>query len=265
MSRQERKRLRKTSILERQKLKQEARKQKRHSTWNELMDDLDKKNKQEIKRLPNITEVMQQRQRFTSDWNKLKEFENILVFVYDDFQQNGSFNKAFTDCHYMGEAVTVMDNFTLKRDDETGTRIALQKSTGTYFSGKLCGEVYAVPPHIIQQLDEFKGEGYVRISTYVFLTDQTYPSILTSENKNFHPSVKTFMYLGVESMWPDVLYQEPLHRQGHNREKAFFNYKPKALNILDTFPQVKAARGEPLLEYGFGFGAYGSNSDYDIH
>ena len=170
-----------------------------------------------------IVSELQRREKFTPDFKKLKQFDNILVFVYDDLKFGGSQDTVLSESAYLGEATSAHDMYSLK-----GYRLPVLLNNNVRSSpsrGKIKGELYAVPPETILQLDKLKRNGvlFKREQRTFFLIDQKYK---TKKGVQV-PSVKAWVYMGIPEVWKND-YLPIMAQFSHvgNKDRKFFYYSP---------------------------------------
>lgn len=169
-----------------------------------------------------IFDQLQERKKWTPDFAKLRKYNWVPVFVYDDFRQKGAYNKIFNDSKYLGHGVTCTDLYTMR-----GHRMALafdNNFTGSPLRGALRGEVYAVHPDTIQRLDKIKANGIMfnRIHRHVFLPDQDYKTSTGYKS----PSIGAWMYIADDDFWTNNhLPALPLNKIAGSPKK-YYDYVP---------------------------------------
>lgn len=184
--------------------------------------------RQEVKKKPvEIIEELLNRERYTPDFSKLRLYENIPVFVYDQLRRNGTVNFLMRESKYLGCAVTSHDFYTMKGYAQPVVLEEPKKSSP--LRGRIKGEVYAVPPETILVLDKqkFNGRMNYRKMVTVFLNEQTY---VTKQGKK-HPSIKAWMYLDNPIQWNfQQLPTQARYQYAGNPDRMFFDFVPEPRN-----------------------------------
>lgn len=155
--------------------------------------------------LDNPTPICQEllaRKAISPDFSKLSFEDYVPVFVYGTLKSGGLRNDVLDGCPYLGEARTATSTFILK-DFEGNFPVAFsaldpRKNTDAKY---IYGEVYAVPPRVLLELDmiESNGSMYQREEKFMFLMEQSY----STRHGSARPSIKAWMYLGVKDFWSD--------------------------------------------------------------
>lgn len=161
---------------------------------------------------PDLFKTLDARAKLTPDLGRLKYFENTLVFVYGTLQRGHENYKILADSsRYLGIGHTVLKNFSMY-DTLNGFPMVFPENT-LEFQGYIKGEVWAVSPDTLAQIDrlENNGEYYRRQKTFVCLDEQIVPS-----KDNMHPVVDCQIYLGMNKM---AIYQK---MQRYFRSGQFF-------------------------------------------
>lgn len=177
------------------------------------------------------------RGKYTPDFAKLRLFDNILVFVYDELKQNGDANKYLKDSPFLGEARTSHNHFVMKSAPRGPV---VFNNSKTEKRGFVRGECYAVSPETLLDLDYVMSNQHVfrREEKYIFLMDQEYKT----KNGQRRPSVKAWTYLGVPEFWmQQSLLQAPrtIPHGNKGQEKGYYEfycYKRSVPTLLRNQP-----------------------------
>ena len=181
----------------RKQQKADKRARNRNSDWNDFMHE----EMGNVLPFPpsrnssvhNIVEIMTAREEVTPDWASLRTKENVAVFVYDNLKMYGKDHDLLGDAKYLGKGGTTTDIYNMKYDSEEEPVAFIKHSINPYTSlGKLHGEVYAVAPEIVRDIDFLKNAQFFRSQKHIFLRDQT----CKSKNGTFNPSISCFLWLG---------------------------------------------------------------------
>lgn len=169
--------------------------------------------------------------RFTPDWFDLKRREWIPLFVYGNHMSTQPFGAMLDRSKYLGIGMSTVGGFLMFVQDGLIPQPVVRRSATTNMYGsKLKGEVYAVRPELILQIDRQLENGnlFERKSTWVTLKDQTYRTKDGPKN----PALECFIYMGGEA-WSG----RPLKRiiqENVNGERYYF-YNPKNVIEYSTY------------------------------
>lgn len=145
---------------------------------------------------PQLYQELDERANRTPDLDRLKYFENILVFVYGSLQRgHENYNIIADKGRYLGKGHTVLKAFSMY-DTLNGFPMVFQEKQLEY-QGHIHGEVWAVPPDVLAKIDRLENNGkyYNRQRTFVTLRDQVIPS-----KRDLHPVVDCQIYLGLKRL-----------------------------------------------------------------
>ena len=190
---------------------------------------------------PSFISELIERKRYTPDFKNIRLHEDNLVFVYDEFQKGGAYNRNLSEGKYLGKGKTAYNQYQMKLT-------TVHPSSPVVFlhnvvnPGFIRGEVYAVPPETIQILDRLNRNGQVfsRTEKSIFLLDQTY----TTKKGPKSPSVKCWMYIGIRSFWEDKKLNSAGSMIPYNSSnKRYYEYTPTQLNYYGR-------RGSPWATVG---------------
>lgn len=150
-----------------------------------------------------LEQLSYRRQKTTPDWIERKMEEYIPVFVY------GTLRRGFPNHNYLmnypslGSGYTTIEKYEMRQTNGGGFPVVFEREPKIKgrkrnpVVGKVQGEVYIVDPKGLLYLDRLEGNGrmYQRSLQWIFLQDQ--------EGKGYGlpPSVKCWIYLGVEDFW----------------------------------------------------------------
>lgn len=148
-------------------------------------------------------DLLRRRDSHTPDWLKIKLQEFVPLFVYDSLKIGG-FDHEFlerTDVFYLGEARTCIPCFMMKKS-ENGLPVGQKLPKSTAESGYIFGDVFAVNPMVILELDRLymNTDSFDRTREMIFMMDQSYKT----NNGPARPSVKAYTYLMNEVFWKDM-------------------------------------------------------------
>lgn len=158
-----------------------------------------------------LEEKLDRRDYYTPDFNNLKTFENIPVFIYDNLMSNFDDSKYLRKfgAKFLGASKTAVSNFNLLKFTPSNRRkqtyVALTNgSSGSMRKGHVFGDVYAVPPKMMLALDNIyrNGKMFFRRKTTVFLTQQ---EVKTGNQSVGRPSMPAWMYIGIPHIWENIL------------------------------------------------------------
>lgn len=163
---------------------------------------------------PELYKELDARAKKTPDLERMKYFDNILVFVYGSLQRGHEHYPVIAEQgRYLGQGHTVMKCFSMY-DTLNGFPMVFPE-TQLEHQGYIRGEVWAVSPDTLARIDrmENNGEYYKRQRTFVCLDEQVIPS-----KDNAHPVVDCQIYLGMNRL---AIYQ----RMSRYFNKNQFNYQ----------------------------------------
>lgn len=172
-----------------------------------------------MKQLSPIQEL-QRRLVFTPDFGELRKHYYIPLFVYDDFKSGHLGNNVLIDrAKYLGKGRTCTSSYKMKIFEKENIPVLFGSETP--HSGFALGEVYAIKPDVILEIDEHLCQGMCmeRVQRNIFLLDQEGP--LRSKGK-FRPSLKCFMYIGNKDYWEDITtFPCPVHIDHTTRRRMY--------------------------------------------
>lgn len=145
---------------------------------------------------PDLYKELDARAKLTPDLERMKYFENILVFVYGTLQRgHENYSILAESGRYLGQGHTVMKCFSMY-DTLNGFPMVFPE-TQVEHQGNIRGEVWAITPDTLARLDrlESNGEYYKRQRTFVCLDEQIIPS-----KDNAHPVVDCQIYYGMRRL-----------------------------------------------------------------
>jgi len=163
---------------------------------------------------PDLFKTLDERAKKTPDLDRMKYFENILVFVYGTLQRGHENYPILAEgSRYLGQGHTVLKNFSMW-DTLNGFPMVFPE-TQLEHQGYIRGEVWAVTPDTLARIDrlESNGEYYRRQKTFVTLDEQIIPS-----KNDLHPVVDCQIYLGMNRL---AIY----NRMSRYFSKNQFNYQ----------------------------------------
>lgn len=178
-----------------------------------------------------IIDELLMRKRFSPDFGNVRNREDILLFVYDEFQRQGSMNPVLSESKFLGQGRTAANNFQMKNGRHNVPVVLSNNSKGDSNKGFIRGEVYAVPPETLLQVDKMNSNTvrFRRQKKYIFLLDQEYQT----KKGNKRPSVECFMYLGVPEFWENqTLWNAPSMIPKNDKSRRYYDYIPKNLSVF---------------------------------
>lgn len=145
---------------------------------------------------------LQHRLDYSPDFGELRMYKSIPLFVYDDFKKGHRGNEYFIGrAKYLGRGRTCTNRYRMKLFQKENVPILFDDESA--LSGFTVGEVYAVTPEVMLDVDQELAQGMCmkRTQRNIFLLDQESP---VRSKKNFYPSLKCHVYLGIEEYWDDM-------------------------------------------------------------
>lgn len=139
-------------------------------------------------------------QSCTPDFIDLKKKSPLQpVFVYGTLKRGNRLHDVISGCDYLGRGLTSIARWELRNAPHSSFPIMFKMDNNHPNRGKIWGEVYAVDPLTLLELDEIENNGrmYQRTKVHITLKDQTYKT--TTGDKN--PSIQIWTYLGVHKYW----------------------------------------------------------------
>lgn len=137
----------------------------------------------------------------TPDFIELRNIHTIPVMVYGTLKMGGFFHDAIRGAPYLGEAMTINDQFYMQETESYPVTFWLGNAGDPRMKhkGKLNGEVYVVDPKMMLRLDEIEDNGrmYSRRQVMVRLVDQ--PASIDVKQR----FIKVWVYCGVDKYWTD--------------------------------------------------------------
>ncbi len=174
---------------------------------------------------PNILYQLQKRitDSMTPDFVELKQKSSLQpVFVYGTLKKGHRLHDVLSGCPYLGRGITSIARWDLKNAPQGSFPIMFKLKTENPHKGKVCGEVYAVDPLTMLELDEIESNGrmYQREKVHIRLRDQHYKTTTGDMN----PSVQCWTYVGVDKYWEDTMcWRAPYTDMAGTR---VFDWKP---------------------------------------
>lgn len=103
--------------------------------------------------------------RYTRDFQELKRIEEIPFFFADNFQLGGRLNHILRGCPYLGEGVTAMQVFQLRRPTKQSDDLSMDAMIRKYRTGEdplqargqVVGEIFLLDPVTVCEVDEVMG------------------------------------------------------------------------------------------------------------
>lgn len=144
----------------------------------------------------NPWKIIEERTEYTPDWFKLCEStqSKFLVFIHGNLKKGHRFGSFLNECDYYGQAITFGSNYFLKRysyewDGKTVEAEPILLETppnrGDSFWGKtnhlsydrsfkIVGDIYALTPRYIAEIDEHMENtmGTSRVQRFITMMDQ---------------------------------------------------------------------------------------------
>lgn len=186
----------------------------------------------EHERIKTFLDTLSKRGQHTPDAAKIRLQDNILLFVYDNLMLGGTDNSYLRGFPYLGKAKSVTDNFVVKYSDQKSV-IAFNTTHKDEKGGYICGEVYAVKPNTIFELDELKDNGgyFIRIEKHLVLTGQFYNG---KDKQIKHPVLPCTMYVGNRKKWP-IVQMNNIGCLLTNKNKRIYEHYPRVPNGKSIF------------------------------
>lgn len=177
------------------------------------------------------SEILEKRSTdWTTDWLKLKYKRLHLVFVYGSLKHGQRNHDVLKDSLFLGDAHTAQENYEMYNTTNFYPVVfQAGKDDDKKRRNRIRGEVYAVTPTKMLELDQIEGNGYIfeRKERMVVLTDQTYP---TTTGKH-HPIPQAWIYLGVrDELKNELTYQVPSLVEGDG--KGYCRWRPQNYSSL---------------------------------
>ena len=177
---------------------------------------------------------------FTTDYPMLQKRERHFVFVYGTLKKGHRNHESFlgdaelVGCGYTKIAMYRMQLVNTNRPYPVAT-IASRYEQQTDKAAKIYGEIYAVDPIHIRDLDllENNGEMFLRTSVYV---DAATPN---NAGEVTHEIMRCFTYIGLHSFWESnkgLLSDLPMLHSNQNKQFKYYTFMRHHEN-----PKAKAA------------------------
>ncbi len=168
---------------------------------------------------PEVIKRCKARGKYSPDFGTIRYHPLSLVFMYDrDLKQKGLEHKVIfrnDKSRYLGEAFSATATYSLKESFDTKYCLAFKANEMTMKNkAHLIGEIYAVPPEVMLDLDAYhqNGNHYLREFRNVFMMDQPLPV----NGKLKYMTQRCWFYLGVEETWKNCqLRQRPICKNVH--------------------------------------------------
>ncbi len=181
------------------------------------------------KNLPkvNIIEELFQREATSPDFYKLRQYDWIPVFIYDNMKREGTMNKQLQGAKYLGEAHTATNRYYMEQTHHARNTILFpEDNPKSLRKAKVKGELYALPPEALLSIDKYQQNGYMytRELRNFFLEDQSY----TLQNKKLRtPSIRAWVYFGNETYWKKLSLKscQMFTHRTNKHLKDFYEYR----------------------------------------
>ena len=158
----------------------------------------------------NIIKRLEERGECSPDFDELKFYKYVPVFLYHRFlTKTGINNKDLLpdESKYLGQAYSCAGLYQLKANHDRSLTVAFNAApqivqapaAHSLIANHLLGEVYALTPRAILNVDKILDNGKIfqRFPRSFTLFEQQMPL----KDKIQHPALKCFVYLGVEKYW----------------------------------------------------------------
>lgn len=167
-----------------------------------------------------------------------------LVFVWDDLQKDHIYHGYVEDGAYFGKAETNGRNFCMRMDDKGNTPLVFECSMyrlgdrviPTIYTGKIAGEVYAVPLRALADIDLIMSntQACEREETWISLSDQN------------GISVKAWMYLNKFEFFDkgnnEVLHLKEGPSRGYGQYNKVYHYHEPSVYSSSSYSKEDAIR-----------------------
>lgn len=175
-----------------------------------------------VKKDVDIVGTLLDRARYTPDYSKLRRYENLAVFVYNDLMGDLAHSSVLSGAQYLGVGRTATGEFLMRNKSDP---VVFRPDKGSKYKGHVVGEVFAIKPQVIFELDHYHMNTikFYREEIPIFLKDQSYATSKGTKN----PSLRCLMYLGVKSHWdhiPDFGGAMPLKTLGKGDNRMVFKH-----------------------------------------
>jgi len=159
---------------------------------------------------PEVISMLQERGRHTPDFNDLRRYEYIPVFIYDSELMQCTKGKSnwllgFHHSYYLGKAYTVTDKYILKQAGDIKVRNVafdskLDATNPMSHKAKnyIRGEVYALHPRSLLNVDYYLGNNrmFRREQRSFFMADQDSPF-----RDDAWPTFRCYIHMGIPEYW----------------------------------------------------------------
>ena len=146
-----------------------------------------------------ILSMLSDRTKYSPDFKEITKLENILVFIYDEYQDKFLGKTVFKNDKYLGRGRTVYAGFRMMY--RGGVPVIYQH--GVHCNRSIIGDIYAVSPKTLFELDRVmeNTQETTRFKTYIYAVEQQLNGV------EFSPSIECFLYKSrVSSLAPDTVH-----------------------------------------------------------
>ena len=147
-----------------------------------------------------ILSNLYRRQDRTPDFHELRMHDYVALFVYDTMKKGFLQDDYLKNSHYLGKGYTITDKYYMNVTAGNGNAVIFKEDNPhSMKSGKIRGEVYAVKPELLLDIDSYHQNGimYDREQRNIVLQDQR----LETGGKSFIPTRRCHLYIGRWEHW----------------------------------------------------------------
>ena len=187
-----------------------------------------------VSKMNNIIEILQDRKKFSPDFGKQRLLSNILIFVYDSMKKGGQSDTILKDTTFLGLARTTLPNYLM--NIYGNHRPVVMDHNRKEFGGYIRGEVYAISPLHLLEIDKAKLNGFVfkRQQRSIQLLDQSYPS----KKGPVHPCVQAWIYFGIPEAFESAVACRVSPATFNDKGKRVFDYYCRPFNPIARHPSA---------------------------
>ena len=154
--------------------------------------------------------------KFSPDYSRLERYEYQLLFVCDELQRGHRLNPALGDQAMFGATAFTKDKFTLwkKRLGRWSSATVIDRGYHDVMSSRVKGEIFAVRPWDLKNLDTIKENGYHYARRRIIL-DVPYRQVYWQKDgpggggvhvtQSKVQQVKAWAYVGLPEYWDDQI------------------------------------------------------------
>jgi gamma-glutamylcyclotransferase (GGCT)/AIG2-like uncharacterized protein YtfP len=144
-------------------------------------------------------QLLERRNSYTPDFLDRKLEKHIPVFVYGTLKSGFDNHKFLDGSQALGEAYTTTTSYVMEKCDSGAFPVVYALKSAHPTGQRIYGEVYLVSARHLLNVDvlEKNGQMYQRELRFVHLLEQSFKT----KNGSMRPSLKCWIYLGLESFW----------------------------------------------------------------